>query len=443
MVKLIDFNREYQNRVLGYFVKIRNAFHQAYPHIIYPGLFGEVDSITGKMRPLNRQKVWSWGDTRGLGIWSYLLLKNVIPDKEIKTGEEVVNLKCSIMQYCDHIYESLIRRHEINGGHIPFIVDIRSNKASDDPENIQCGEGECEPTQVFAAAGFLQYGLMKKNQESLELGKKFLNESFTCGINYKNVDHVTKQRTPYLGHGFLMITLGAIVDTLKCLKYSEYENDIKSELEHRLLDKGLFISEHIINNYCNPETGQFWEYNTKQGKPYIDPDGHLICDPGHVSEACAFMAEFETIYHKTAFRHAAQLATIMRVISQMAFSDVGLMYKNIDLLTGNGMYDKMDAQGVKYMTAPWWNIREACAAAIKLYEMTRDKEMLKLYLRARRATYRHYPNEKIGGLMVQTLDANTANPLPFHPATGNLDPLHCTRAREREIEALEMLGRVR
>jgi hypothetical protein len=34
--KLIDFNREYQNLVLGYFVKIRNAFHQAYPHITYP-----------------------------------------------------------------------------------------------------------------------------------------------------------------------------------------------------------------------------------------------------------------------------------------------------------------------------------------------------------------------------------------------------------------------
>jgi len=30
-------------------------------------------------------------------------------------------------------------------------------------------------------------------------------------------------------------------------------------------------------------------------------------------------------------------------------------------------------------------------------------------------------------------------PLPFFPATGNLDPMHDTRAREREIEAMERL----
>jgi hypothetical protein len=76
---------------------------------------------------------------------------------------------------------------------------------------------------------------------------------------------------------------------------------------------------------------------------------------------------------------------------------------------------------------------------MKLYEMTEDEAYLKMYRKAQNATYLNYPNEKIGGLMVQTLDADTARPLPFYPATGNLDPMHCVRAREREIEAMEII----
>ena len=71
--------------------------------------------------------------------------------------------------------------------------------------------------------------------------------------------------------------------------------------------------------------------------------------------------------------------------------------------------------------------------------MTRDGSCLGMYKKAQNATYLNYPNEKIGGLMVQTLDADTLKPLPFYPATGNLDPMHCARAREREIEAMELL----
>ena len=103
------------------------------------------------------------------------------------------------------------------------------------------------------------------------------------------------------------------------------------------------------------------------------------------------------------------------------------------------MFDKVDAAGVRHRTAPWWNVRECCAASIKLYQLTGRQECLDAYCRAQNATYLNYPNKRIGGLMVQTLDADTLEPLPFHPATGNIDPMHCARAREREIEALELL----
>ena len=450
---LIDFNGKYQLRILRYFAKIKIEFEERYPGVRYPGLFGEVDSISGAMRPLDMQKVWSWGDCRGLGIWSYLLAKNAMPAEDTDICGRKINLRRFFSEYCDFIYRCLMERCEINGGRIPFIADVLTNEASDDPVNIPCAPGECEPTHVFAAAGFMQYGLMKNSPESLSLGLKFLEESVDCGINFRNVDHVTKKRNPYNGHGFAMVTLGAIVDTLKCLKHVNCPGIDMESLKEKLLGQGRMLSEFIISRFCDPDTGRFWEYNCMDGRPYINQDGYQICDPGHVAEACAFIAELEDLYgkcntdilsvdskcgkHKSG--HVPELLGIMRFIRDNGYSAAGVMYKNIDLLTCRGIYDKTDLDGNKYRTSPWWNVRECCAASIKLYEMSGDDSCLEMYKKAQNATYLNYPNEKIGGLMVQTLDADTLKPLPFHPATGNLDPMHCARAREREIEAMELL----
>lgn len=453
--KLIYFNRKYQSRILKYFAKIRIEFEKEHPDVNYPGLFGEVDSISGVMRPLEKQKVWSWGDCRGLGIWSYLISKGVMPDDEVEILGRKLNLREFYMQYCDFIYKCLMDRYEHNGGRIPFIADILSNKASEDPENVPCSPGECEPTHVFAASGFMQYGLMRNCPESLSLGLKFLEESVDCGINFRNVDHVTKKRNPYDGHGFAMVTLGAIVDTLKCLRYVAMPVPDTEALRKKLLKQGGMLTEFILSRFCDSRTGHFWEYNCKDGKPYVSQSGYLICDPGHVAEACGFIAELEDLSYecnagilyldlKSDIRksgHVPELLRIMRFISDNGYSEPGVMFKNIDLLTCKGIYDKTDALGKQYRTSPWWNVREACAASVKLYQMTGDVACLEMYRKAQNATYLNYPNEKIGGLMVQTLDADTLQPLPFHPATGNLDPMHCSRAREREIEAMEEIRR--
>lgn len=449
--RLIDFNRKYQVRILKYFTKIKIEFEARYPDVNYPGLFGEVDSISGIMRPLEKQKAWSWGDCRGLGIWSYLIAKNVIPDEEVEILGRKLNLREYFSRYCDFIYKCLMDRYEINGGRIPFIADVLTNKASNDPENVPCAPGECEPTHVFAAAGFMQYGLMRDCPQSLSLGLKFLEESIDCGINFRNVDHVTKKRNPYDGHGFAMVTLGAIVDTLKCLRYVKVPGPDTERLRKKLLGRGSMLSEFIISRFCESRTGHFWEYNCKDGKPYVTPAGYQICDPGHVAEACGFIAELEAISHefnkgmspvelKSAENksgHVPELLRIMRFISDNGYSENGVMFKNIDLLTCKGIYDKTDSAGRKYRTSPWWNVRESCAASVKLYQMTGDDSCLEMYKKSQNATYLNYPNDRIGGLMVQTLDADTLKPLPFHPATCNLDPMHCARAREREIEAME------
>ncbi len=439
VMDLIGFNRRYQNRLLRYFAKIKIQFEEEHPGLCYPGLFAEVDSISGETRPPHEQKVWSWGDCRGLGIWSYLLAKGAISDDEAVTGGRTLNLRRFYSDYCDFIYGRLLERYELNGGRLPFLVDVGTNLASDDPRNIVCAPGECEPTHVFAAAGFLQYGFMRGSEDALTLGLKFLDEAIDCGMRSANVDHITKKRLSYKGEGFIMIVMGAIIDTLKCLRHRGGVPGAHEALDGRLLADGVRIARELLAKFTNPNTGEYWEYNSQDDIPHITDSGQKICDPGHVAESCGFMAELIGLQGEGAFPPGERLVRILSFLDRHGYSASGVMFKNIDLLTQKGVFDKVDAAGVRHRTAPWWNVRECCAASIKLYQLTGRQECLDAYCRAQNATYLNYPNKRIGGLMVQTLDADTLEPLPFHPATGNIDPMHCARAREREIEALELL----
>ncbi len=437
--RLLDFNRNYQIRVLKYFAQIKLDFERNYPGIVFPGLFGEIDSVSGKMRPLAEQRVWSWGDCRALGIWSYFLCKNVIPDREFEVSGRKINLRSFYAGYCDFIYEKLRERYELNGGYFPFLVDIATNKASDDPRNVPCRRGEYDPSHVFASSGFIQYGIMKDNPAALSFGLKILDETIECGMSFKNVDHITKERCPQFGQGFLMVTVGAMLDSLKCISYSA-NKEKHSPLSVKLVESAVKMSSFILKNYCNSDTGEFWEYNDSSGKPYKNMDGFMVCDPGHAAEACGFIAELSGFMGDSILKNEfiERTLRIVKFIHRSAYSPKGLMYKNIDIISRRGVADRVDSHGKEYFTAPWWNVCELASAALKLYQLTGDKDCLETYAKAHNACYLNYPNELIGGFMVQTLDAETGDPLPFNPATGNLDPMHSPRAREREIEILEL-----
>ena len=122
----------------------------------------------------------------------------------------------------------------------------------------------------------------------------------------------------------------------------------------------------------------------------------------------------------------------------IGFAESGVMIKHADLITGDFLPDTQ--AGTDHPTAPWWNVREHCAAALSLYRLTGDRRLLESYRKAQNATYRHYPNKRIGGQMIQMVHPVTLEPLDVAPATGNLDPMHDARARAREIEALVALA---
>jgi mannose/cellobiose epimerase-like protein (N-acyl-D-glucosamine 2-epimerase family) len=292
------------------------------------------------------------------------------------------------------------------------------------------------------------YGLLRGNARAMEIGDALFGNCLLAG---RTGSYPAAEDKP--GHRFQgspMVTVGAFVDVLKVVAVLEAagRSDL-DDLKRKLIDGGRELIDYILSNHYDPETHDFWEENGPDGEPWINEAGQQICDPGHTAEACAFFAELcdlapddetDTEWHwpKQAIVDAA--LEMNDLVTRHGFSPAGVMFKNVDLRTKQGVADTSGG-GVTIgkPTAPWWNVREHCAACLKLYQLTRDDRCLAGYVRSQNASYRYYPNARIGGLMVQTIDPFTLEPMDIHPATGNIDPMHSARAREREIEALELI----
>jgi len=451
--KLLQFNKEYQLKGLRFFARLKLKWEKDNPGKTFPGLCAEVDSVTGRIRPLEEQRAWSWGDTRALGIWCYFLQKNRIPDAEetidIDSDKVTVNLRDFYNDYCDHLYTCLDQRLETCDGRIPFLVDIQTNRASDDPRNLKLQKHEFSGTHIFAVNAFFQYGMLRNNKEAIDMGWKILEETFRAAHENRFANHMTGKIPFQHSHGLMMVSSGALVDTLKTIGLLETRGDSSySDMKEKLVQAGRWAMDIFLGYHWNRNTKTFAEYLHPVYKtPYEDDRGRIICDPGHAAEGAGFFSEFHRFLPEndsTVFRYNRDnmlpvLSAILKFIDEHGYSDNGVMFKNIDLKHMQGTADVIDSGG-EYRTAPWWNVRECAAAAIRMFVLTGKETIWNIYIKAFNACYQNYPNENIGGLMLQTLDADTMEPLPFHPATGNLDPMHSPRAREREIEALEEIN---
>jgi hypothetical protein len=450
--RLLAFNREYQIRGLRYFASLKLIWEKRYPGRIFPGLCAEVDSISGEMRPLKEQRAWGWGDTRGLGIWCYFLMNGRIPDEDatldIDGAPTTINLKAFYSDYCEHIYRCLRDRMQACDGRIPFLADVATNLPSDDPRNLRPDKDEMTSTDIFAINAFYQYGIWKQDSEAMAFAEQALEDCFHAARENRFVNHLTRQRSYAHTYGSGMLATGALVDVLKTIDLLESRGDAThDDLKKRLTRPGRWAMDQFCGTYWNAQRAWLSEYvHPDHQTAYEDDEGRVVCDPGHAAEGVGFFAEYLQWLPEddnSTFRFGKSntldvLQEILWFVHQHGYSGQGVMFKNIDLRTMAGIPESIRPD-VQSATAPWWNVRETCAAAIKLYQLTGDARMWEIYEKAFNATYRHYPNRNIGGLMVQNLDACTLEPVPIFPATGNLDPMHSPRAREREIEALELI----
>jgi mannose/cellobiose epimerase-like protein (N-acyl-D-glucosamine 2-epimerase family) len=244
-----------------------------------------------------------------------------------------------------------------------------------------------------------------------------------------------------------MITLGTVVEILECLKAVEAKG-VKGFSNVR---PGLYriigpFSEFVLKNHFRMDPPAFWEQGDGTGSPAVNAQGKKVVDPGHATECSGFMAEAMRLVPGD-WRHGPlnrkkviDSALAMHLFAdRIGFSKIGVMYKYVDLDTGAPLPDTQALNAGGRLTAPWWNVREHCAAALRLYTLTEDPRLIASFQKAQNASYRYYTNKRIDGQMVQTLDPEKGKALDIAPSTGNLDAMHDPRARLRETVCLEEL----
>ena len=457
--KLLDFYRDYQEKNVAFFLTLRKQWHHHNPGRSFPGLCANINPITGEFRTPAEQKIWGWGDGRALGIWSVFLNMDRIADKEIgirldDTSEISINLLSGMEEYVDVIYTGLVERYRQNAGVIPFAVDLdtEDTPALDSrgfkKPSVSPSEKGIGFSNTFAINGFLQYGIFRKNSESFQTGLDILKNVADAITDNRFSISVKQLPADTMLHGPRMITLGVIGEVLNTFEYIEKARGDQGYRSHRdpLVEMAIPFIEHILSHHYRDTPSAFWEYSTTSGEPMQDSAGFTVIDPGHASECAGFLAELVPFlpesWGSTRWDRKTVLEAALRIhlfADRIGFLESGAMTKYADLHTGKPLPDTQAADAQGRMTAPWWNVREHCAAALRLYTLTRDTRLLETYRKAQRASYVFYPNKRIGGQMIQTIDPVTLEPLDIAPATGNLDPMHDSRARLREIENLEIL----
>jgi mannose/cellobiose epimerase-like protein (N-acyl-D-glucosamine 2-epimerase family) len=240
-----------------------------------------------------------------------------------------------------------------------------------------------------------------------------------------------------------MILAGVMVEALKTMKALEYRGRGPGQW---MRAAALDLVDAILSfHYSRERGGIFWEHSDAAGKPVRQADGTVVVDPGHATELAGFMAELAPFLEPSARERTLDSALRIHLFAdRVGFTPAGAMSKYVDLETGRFLPDTQAAaaSGTEARpTAPWWNVREHSAAALRLYTLTGDERLVESYRRAQHASYLLYPNLRLGAQMIQSIDPLTLEPLDLVPATGNLDPMHDARSRDREIECLEELLR--
>lgn len=428
-VRLLRFYGWFQERNLAYFLSVRERWVSAHPGQGFPGLCANVDPLTGCLRPDAQQRLWGWGDGRALATWCSLLAAGRVPSRGVALESgTIVDLREAIAGYSDILWQGLRERYRLNGDRIPFTADVATNRADEHPANRPTAGADL--TSLFAAGGFLQYGLARGDEQALALGLRLLEQQ---------LGEISLQ--PPLSHGPRMILVGVIVDALKTIAALGHD---ERGVDGRLRAASLPPVEEILRfHYSDENDGVFWETSDEAGRPIVGSDGTVVVDPGHATELAGFLAELSRFLPGGSRERV--LATALRIhlfADRIGFTPAGAMSKYVDLRTGRLLPDTQAAAASgtpARPTAPWWNVREHSAAALRLFTLTGDPRLVESYRKAQHASYLFYPNQRIGGQMIQTIDPLTLEALDLAPATGNLDPMHDPRSRMREAECLEEL----
>lgn len=392
----------------------------------YPFIDTKLDLITGEGFPEDdpirgRNAIYGWIQGRGLEA----LAGHARWLTRVGGYDPLVD---RIHRALREVLDRLRQMRDRNDGHLSFFMDPDGSPfqlhdgGNPIPHKIEAfGFSDLFSAKgMFAAAGLLadQAARDEAINYILEVDKAICNRTFRSDQISLDPKNRTEPRSGYHPHGPTMIQIGAWV----LLAATQHPIAIERGLRH--IEYELDTHANLDGRWSHLQEGDFWEAVDDAGRPYVEPDGVILSDPGHSLEFVGLAMKFiTTVERETSIsaEHRKRLSTAgqrMATILKRNFDNGFIrgpkgISKAFDLIKRSHLNTDM----------PWWNLPETIrAAALCLVSSANAEETACLsIIRDCHNAFREFTRPDLHLMAYQTRDAQ-GRPVSVIPATADADP---------------------
>ena len=242
-------------------------------------------------------------------------------------------------------------------------------------------------------------------------------------------------REGYYMHGASMIQLGAWA----MLTEAGEADAVDGGLTH--IDYELRYHANVGGRWSHLQAADFWEAVDDDGRPYVEPDGVILSDPGHSLEFVGLALKFFAAAQPRA--SADQRQRLKSAQSHM----IALLGRNFDngYIPGPlGISKAFDLVSRRQLNTdmPWWNLPETIRAAALCMPLAQSDDERQLCLRVLSSchnAFREFVRPDLHLMAYQTRDA-CGLPVAAIPATADADPgYHTGLSLLDAIDVMEQL----
>ena len=356
----------------------------------FPGVQTGYSSITGEEFGAGDLFPYSWINGRGACVFA-------------RFADQFPEHKDELNAFARHAIEALEMHQRINGGHFPFQAKLDGTERE---VGVSCPPGFKSYSDLYAAAGFLEYGVRRGDAGRKEMGQRIFQDTYAAIGENRFVTEPDPTPPDRLLENPWSVAL-------------DLANECTKQIDTAYLTHGAALVTHLLDRFYLPERGYYVEYVTPDGRVFEDEAGRRIVDPGHSIEFCCFALEFARL----AGGHADFSGLVRRideVIPALLKWNVRHgwnerfpgIYKTIDAETGRPVNDTM----------PWWILPETLLALMLCYERTHDPENLEMFKDAHNAYFSRYMNPLTRYGPFQNISGSTGEPVDIVPACKFQDP---------------------
>ncbi len=327
------------------------------------------------------------------------------------------------------ILDQLRRMRDRNGGHLsffmspdgaPFELDAHGLPTPLEVDTIGFSD-LFSAKGMFAAADLLddQSGRDEATAYIVAVDDAICNRTFRSDQISLDPKNRTEPRSGYHPHGPTMIQIGA----WSLLAAEHHPIAIERGLRH--IEYELATHANLDGRWDHLQEGDFWEAVDDARRPYVEPDGVILSDPGHSLEFVGLAMKFIRKVEAETGISPDRRERLSSAKNRM-FTILKRNFDNGYIEGPKGISKAFDLASRRHLNTemPWWNLPETIRSTALCLASSLDKtekSSCLTIIRDCHNAFSEFTRPDLHLMAYQTRDAD-GQPVAVIPATSDADP---------------------